>query len=144
MPFDLVQTVLSSRLRPSLSLFVWLAFFFFPKKVFESGMCGCTDYNLESGDDYIEIMNSMVFMTEYIGDFSSDVKRSVINALCNMPANDGDHLQVRAVVRFFSSCFLFLCVLCVMCVFFSSFRPCRHMSINPRAPKCTFNEALID
>lgn len=70
-------------------------------------MCGCTDYNLKTGDDYVEIMNSMVFMTEYIGDFSADVKRTVIEGLCNGLANDGDHLQVCPCGRLFFV-FLFL------------------------------------
>lgn len=65
-------------------------------QLLESGKCGCLDYDLTQGDDYKSIMNSMVFVSGYIGDFSEDVQRSVVATLCNGIANDGDHLQVNS------------------------------------------------
>ena len=61
----------------------------------KSGKCGCLDYDLTQGEDYIHIMNSMVFVSDFIDGYSDDVQREVIATLCNGIANDGDHLQVK-------------------------------------------------
>lgn len=63
-------------------------------QVLEAGTCGCLDSDLTSGDDYKEIMASMIFMDSYIGDFDEDTQRKVVASLCNGLSNDGDHLQV--------------------------------------------------
>lgn len=46
------------------------------------------------GDDYIQVRNQIVFLTDYISDFTEDVQRNVVGTICNGLMNDGDHLQV--------------------------------------------------
>ena len=64
-------------------------------QVLQSGKCGCLDFDLTQGDDYILIMESMVFVSSYVDGYSDDVQRQIIATLCNGVANDGDHLQVK-------------------------------------------------
>lgn len=63
--------------------------------MFRTGVCGCLDYDLTQGDDYLALMDQFVFLSAYIGDHTGDVKRQVVEALCTGVTNDGDHLQVR-------------------------------------------------
>lgn len=58
-------------------------------------MCGCLDYDLTQGDDYLVLMSKIAFLPEYLADFSEDIKRKVVSKLCTGVTNDGDHLQVR-------------------------------------------------
>lgn len=67
-------------------------------QIFERKQCGCLDYNLEDGDDYLTIKNSFVHLSSWIDDFPGDVQREVVATLCNGVMNDGDHLQVSIKV----------------------------------------------
>lgn len=66
----------------------------FSKQVLASAQCGCLDYDLTQGDDYITVMNTMSFVPQYLADFDEDTQRRVVSALCSGLVNDGDHLQV--------------------------------------------------
>lgn len=61
-----------------------------------SQQCGCLGYNLESGDDYITVMDSMLMVSSYVGGFDADTQRQVVATLCSGIMNDGDHLQVTS------------------------------------------------
>ncbi|CAM9523606.1 unnamed protein product [Laminaria digitata] len=67
-----------------------------PGEVLQSGKCGCLDYDLTQGEDYINILNSMVFVSDYVEGYSADVQREVVATLCNGISNDGDHLQASS------------------------------------------------
>lgn len=58
-------------------------------------MCGCLDFDLTQGDDYLTVLNTMAFLGDYIGDFPAETKRKVVASLCSGLMNDGDHLQVK-------------------------------------------------
>ena len=63
-------------------------------KIFATGVCGCQDYDLTQGDDYLKIFRTMAFMDEYMKDTDDDTKRELVSILCSSTINDGDHLQV--------------------------------------------------
>lgn len=65
-----------------------------------SGQCGCLDYDLTQGDDYIEVYNRLDLIDDLIGDAPDDIKRQVVAIICSTTVNDGDHLQVR--LRFYT------------------------------------------
>lgn len=73
----------------------WFCLLYLVPQVMQSGKCGCLDYDLTQGDDYLLIMGTMVFVSSYIDGYSADVQRQVIATLCSGIANDGDHLQVK-------------------------------------------------
>lgn len=60
-----------------------------------SGTCGCLDYNLEEGDDYLTVMNALPSVPDMLDGFDTDTQRKVVDALCNGVTNYGDHLQVQ-------------------------------------------------
>lgn len=55
--------------------------------------CGCLDYDLTEGDDYIMLLESML-SKQLLDPFDADTKRTVVSMICDAPVNPGDHLQV--------------------------------------------------
>lgn len=62
--------------------------------------CGCLDYNLEQGDDYLTLMAGMDHVEEIIGAYDESTKREVVGIICSAHVADGDHLQVRHKLGF--------------------------------------------
>lgn len=67
-------------------------------QIFASGQCGCLDYDLTQGDDWTNVYDRLTMADDLIGDETDDVKRQVVELICSSTMNDGDHLQVCAVV----------------------------------------------
>lgn len=63
-------------------------------QLLSSGTCGCQGYDLTQGDDYIEVMDNLGFVEYYIGDYSEDIQRQVVEILCSGVVNYGEQLQV--------------------------------------------------
>lgn len=63
-------------------------------QLFSAGVCGCLDYDLTQGDDFIHIYNRLSAMDRYLKDYDDETKRQVVEIVCNATINDGDHLQV--------------------------------------------------
>eukprot|EP00904_Undaria_pinnatifida_P007024 jgi/Undpi1/3451/HiC_scaffold_16.g06823.m1 len=64
-----------------------------PSELLSSGTCGCQGYDLTQGDDYIEVMDNLGFVEYYIGDYSEDIQRQVVEILCSGVVNYGEQLQ---------------------------------------------------
>ena len=64
-------------------------------KVVSSGICGCHDFDLTQGDDYLTIFSTLSFLSEYLADADESTKRTVVSIFCTSTISDGDHLQVR-------------------------------------------------
>ncbi|CAM9190527.1 unnamed protein product, partial [Discosporangium mesarthrocarpum] len=62
-------------------------------EVMEEGYCGCLNHNLDSGDDFYAILNTLVFVPEMLEGYSNDTKRDVVRLICQSPVSDGDELQ---------------------------------------------------
>ena len=58
-------------------------------------MCGCLGYDLESGGDYLEVMNSLVLVEDMLRPFDESTTREVVSIICSAPMAEGDQLQVR-------------------------------------------------
>lgn len=71
--------------------------------------CGCFDYNLDSGDDYLAILTTMLDAPSLLAPFDAETKRTVISIICRARTNDGDHLQVRQLKAFQSSVLILSC-----------------------------------
>ena len=61
------------------------------------GTCGCQGYDLTQGDDYKHIMDLLVFVEFFVGGFSEDIQRQVVEILCSGVVNFGEHSQVSRV-----------------------------------------------
>ena len=59
-------------------------------------LCGCLDHDLESGEDYLEVMDSLVLVEDLLESFDEDTTREVVSVICSAPMAEGDQLQVRA------------------------------------------------
>lgn len=59
-------------------------------------MCGCLDYDLESGGDYLEVIDSLVLVETMLRPFDESTSREVVLIICSAPMAEGDQLQVRA------------------------------------------------
>lgn len=59
-----------------------------------SGTCGCLDYDLKEGDDYLRIVHALAGVPELLDEFDSNIQRKVAAVICNGVSNFGDHLQV--------------------------------------------------
>ena len=57
--------------------------------------CGCLDYDLESGGDYLEVMNSLDLVETILEPFDESTTREVVSIICSAPMAEGDQLQVR-------------------------------------------------
>lgn len=66
----------------------------------ESGQCGCLDYDLDNGDDYLYI-SEVLGLTETLGEFDDNTHRRVIHTICTRTLSEGDHLQVQTVLANF-------------------------------------------
>ena len=64
-----------------------------------SGTCGCQGYDLTQGDDYKTVMDTLVFVEYFIGGFSEDVQRQVVQLICSGVVTFGENSQVTGVVR---------------------------------------------
>lgn len=76
--------------------------------MFSSGTCGCLDFDLTQGDDYIVILHNVLFATQLLKDFDTNTQRMVVDRICNTPVALGDHDQVQSERLFnqhFISCF---------------------------------------
>lgn len=62
------------------------------QQLMESGQCGCLDYDLENGDDYLQI-SEVLGLRETLGDFDDNTHRRVIHTICTRTLSEGDHLQ---------------------------------------------------
>ena len=67
-----------------------------------SGTCGCQGYDLTQGDDYQTVMGMLSYVEFYIGGFSEDIQRRVVEIICNGVTNFGEHSQVTGVVELLS------------------------------------------
>lgn len=56
--------------------------------------CGCIGFNLESGDDYVTIRDAVALLSGTIEDYSEDIQRRVVAAMCSSIMTEGDHIQV--------------------------------------------------
>lgn len=63
-----------------------------------SGTCGCQGYDLTQGDDYKTVMGMLSYVEFYIGGFSEDIQRQVVEIICNGVTNFGEHSQVTGAV----------------------------------------------
>ena len=63
-----------------------------------SGTCGCQGYDLTQGHDYKTIMDLLSFAEFYIGSYSEDIQRQVIEIICSGVVNYGEHSQVSGGV----------------------------------------------
>ena len=59
-----------------------------------SGTCGCHGYDLTQGDDYKLVLPEFSYLASYIGGFSEDVQRQVVELLCSGVIALGDMDQV--------------------------------------------------
>lgn len=66
-------------------------------QLMSSGVCGCLDHDLTQGGDYKTIMDSLSFVEFYIGGYSEDIQRQVVEIICNGVVNYGDHSQASGV-----------------------------------------------
>lgn len=62
-----------------------------------SGQCGCLDHDLTQGGDYEVIYDSMMGLSDVIGDFDESTKRQVVEAFCDSTMSIGDNLQVSSI-----------------------------------------------
>ena len=69
-----------------------------PPQVMSSGTCGCLGYDLTQGDDYKTILDMLCFAEFFIGTYSEDIQRQVVEILCSGVVNYGEHSQVNEVV----------------------------------------------
>lgn len=60
-----------------------------------SRRCGCLDYDLSQGDDYLFILDLLVFTGDALESLDADTKRKVVGMICDAPIAEGDHLQVQ-------------------------------------------------
>lgn len=63
-------------------------------QVFQTGVCGCLDYDLTQGDDYQTIMGKLSDTDDLIGGFDEDTQRRVVSLLCNSVIGYGEQTQV--------------------------------------------------
>lgn len=56
--------------------------------------CGCLDYDLTQGDDYITVLEYMKLGSDLLEGHDEDTKRTVVKMICDSNTNPGDHLQV--------------------------------------------------
>ena len=66
-------------------------------QLLSSGTCGCHGYDLTKGDDYKLVIPEFSYLEFYIGEFSEDVQRQVVEALCSGVIALGDMDQVGSV-----------------------------------------------
>ena len=59
-----------------------------------SGTCGCLGYDLTQGDDYKTVMTKLDYVEFFIGGFSEDIQRQVVNILCSGVVNFGEQAHV--------------------------------------------------
>ncbi len=64
-------------------------------QLFSSGQCGCLEYDLTEGDDWLAIYDSQGF-DDIISDYDNATKRAVIQAVCSSTIFLGDHIGVSA------------------------------------------------
>ena len=63
-----------------------------------SGTCGCLSYDLTQGDDYKTVMALLAYMEFYIGGYSDDIQRQVVEIICSGVLNFGEHSQVSGLM----------------------------------------------
>ena len=63
-------------------------------QILSSGTCGCRGYDLTQGDDYKTLIPYIGFFDYYIGGFSGEIQRQVVELLCSGVVNLGDMVQV--------------------------------------------------
>lgn len=69
------------------------------------GTCGCHGYDLTQGDDWKLIIGEFAYLEFYIGKFSEDIQRQVVQSLCNGVIALGDMDQVgRVYILFYFIC----------------------------------------
>lgn len=64
-------------------------------QVIDSGICGCLDYDLTHGDDYLTVMHSLESVEDTIGGFDADTQRQVVSLLCSGVMSYGENAEVR-------------------------------------------------
>lgn len=64
-------------------------------QLMSSGTCGCQGYDLSQGDDFKTIMDLLDYVEYYIGGYSEDVQRQVVEIICSGVVNYGEHSQVN-------------------------------------------------
>jgi len=64
-------------------------------QLFSSGQCGCLDYDLTEGDDWLTIYDSQGF-DDIIPEYDNSTKRAVIRAVCGSTNFLGEHIGVSA------------------------------------------------
>lgn len=52
---------------------------------------------MESGGDYLEVMDSLVLVEDMLESFDESTTREVVSMICNAPMAEGDQLQVRTL-----------------------------------------------
>lgn len=57
-------------------------------------ICGCLDYDLKKGDDYLTVIPYLLKVSVLLADFDEDIKRKVVAVLCSAVTNYGEHSQV--------------------------------------------------
>ncbi|CAM9131049.1 unnamed protein product, partial [Discosporangium mesarthrocarpum] len=64
-------------------------------ELYEQGYCGCIDLDLEQGDDFNLVLDSLSLQEKIIKPamYDEPTRRQVAKLLCNFPVNDGDHVQ---------------------------------------------------
>ena len=62
-----------------------------------SDTCGCHGYDLTQGDDYKAVMALLAYVEFYIGGYSEDIQRQVVELLCNGVLSYGEQAQVTGL-----------------------------------------------
>ena len=71
-------------------------------QLLSSGICGCHGYDLTQGDDYKLLLDDFSYLEFYIGEFSEDIQRQVVELLCSGVIALGDMDQVGWVYHYYS------------------------------------------
>lgn len=69
------------------------------------GVCGCHGYDLTQGDDYKEVMKTMIHFEDMLGDLDGETIRKVVELFCNGVIGYGDNGQVRTSNPCVNACF---------------------------------------
>lgn len=63
-------------------------------QVLDQGICGCLDYDLTQGDDYLAVLPYLLDVGAIIEGLDEDIQRQVVSFLCSAVTNYGEHSQV--------------------------------------------------
>lgn len=59
-----------------------------------SGICGCHGYDLTQGNDYKTVMALLAYAGFYIGSYSEEIQRQVVELICSGALSYGEQAQV--------------------------------------------------